>query len=157
MATLFTTLRRLTISFLLIGVAWHVRAAAPDFTGKWVLDPSKSQDTRGESIEMTIQADTSGKLTYDRVIREGGGREIHANFSRAVDGSWCPFDENGHKAKVSLWYDGSALMMAKTGGLGKDATTERRFELSSDGKTLTVEFTNYSENGKAQKLVFNKQ
>jgi len=38
-----------------------------------------------------------------------------------------------------------------------EARTERRFELSPDGKTLTVEFTNYSGSGKPQKLVFNKQ
>jgi hypothetical protein len=142
---------------LLLGITWSAHGAAPDLSGKWVLDASKSQGTRGESIEFTIQEDQSGKITYDRVIHENSGRESHANFSCPVNGSWCPFDENGHKAKVSLWYDGSALMMAKTGGPSKDATAERRFELSVDGKTLTVEFTNYSESGKAQKLVFNKQ
>jgi hypothetical protein len=48
-------------------------------------------------------------------------------------------------------------MMAKTNGESHDSTTERTFTLSPDGKTLTVEFTNYSGSGKPEKLVFSKQ
>ena len=128
----------------------------PNFSGKWVLDPGKSQDTNGEAIELTI-ADTGDKIDYERIIHESNGKERKVSFSCAPVGTWCEFNEEGHKAKVSIWHDGSALMMAKEGGPNSDATTERRLELSADGKTLTVEFTNFSGTSKAQKLVFNKQ
>lgn len=131
-------------------------AAPPDFSGKWVLDPSRSKGTNGETIQLTIQ-EPPGQMTYDRVLRERNGKEIHTTFTCANLGTPCDLEENGHKAKVSLWFDGAALMMAKTGGEKQDASTERRFELSPDGKTLTVEFTNYSGSGKPQKLVFAKQ
>jgi hypothetical protein len=145
-------------SVVILGLAAAMSlGATPDFSGKWTLDNSRSQGTQGESIELTIQQSTDGKIDYKRILRERDGRQIQMTFDCAPMGNTCDLDENGHKAKVSLWYDGSALMMAKTGGESRDATTERRFELSPDGKTLTVEFTNYSGSGKPEKLVFVKQ
>ena len=58
---------------------------------------------------------------------------------------------------MSLWYDGSALMMLKTNGPKEDETTERRLQLSPDGKTLTVQFTNLAGNSKPETLVFTKE
>jgi len=145
----------LALALLSLGVC-YASTDQPNFSGRWALDPTKSQDTNGAAVELTIQ-DASGKIDYQRVVRERGGKEIKASFTCPTRGTWCKFDENGHLGKVSLWYDGSALMMAKEGGPSKDATTERRMELSPDGKTLTVEFTNFSGSGKPQKLVFTKQ
>lgn len=152
--------RRMLISLtmlpLLSLLASSARAAAPDFSGNWVLDPAKSEDAKGLTIALAIQ-DAAGKINFQRTIHERDGHQIQSSFTCAPNGEACDFDENGHKAKVSLWYDGSVLMMAKTGGRAEAATTERKFELSPDGKTLTIEFTNYSTDGKAQKLVFVKQ
>ncbi len=137
-------------------IAFAAAATPPDFSGKWVLDPTRSQDSNGATIELTIQV-SSGKIDYKRILRERGGRQSESSFKCAPVGKWCKFHENGHTAKVSLWYNGPVLFMAKTGGPSHDATTEREFELSPDGKTLTVEFTNFSGSSKAQKLVFTKQ
>ena len=131
-------------------------ATPPDFSGKWILDPSRSPDSNGVAIELNIQ-EPAGKLIYDRILRERNGKKIHTSFTCASIGTSCDLTENGHKGSVSLWYDGAALMMAKSGGESRDASTERRFELSPDGKTLTVEFTNYSGSGKPEKLVFTKE
>lgn len=147
--------RSLALALLSL-VTSYSRADQPNFSGKWTLDPSKSQDTNGVGIDLTIQQ-AAGKITYQRIVRERDGKKTKASFTCQPVGTWCEFDENGHKAKVSLWYDGSTLMMAKEGGPSKDASTERRLELSPDGKTLTVEFTNFSGTGKPQKLVFTKQ
>lgn len=141
---------------LFAGTARLFAGAPPDFSGTWVLDPSHSENTNGETIQLTIQ-EPAGKIIFDRILREKNGKELHTSFTCANLGAPCDVIENGHKAKISLWYDGTALMMAKTGGMKKDATTERRLELAPDGKTLTVEFTNYSGSGKPQKLVFTKQ
>ena len=78
-------------------------------------------------------------------------------FTCPVDGTQCKLDENGHQAKVSLWYDGSALVVLKTDGPKEDETTERKLELSPDGKTLTVHFTNLAGNDKPETLVFTKE
>ncbi|HTU44157.1 MAG TPA: hypothetical protein VMF91_03805 [Bryobacteraceae bacterium] len=131
-------------------------AGSTDFSGNWRLDPSKSPEENGAMVTLAIQNE-SGKMNYQRTVRERNGREIVARFTCPVDGSQCDLDENGHKAKVSLWYDGSALMMLKTGGPREDETTERRLQLSPDGKTLTVHFTNLAGNDKPETLVFTKE
>lgn len=141
---------------LLAWVALASAATPPDFTGKWMLDPQRSQDTNGATIELTIR-EKSGKMDYNRLLRERDGKQVKTTFKCTPGAKWCKLDENGHKAKVSLWYVGPVLFMAKTGGPSHDATTERKFELSPDGKTLTVEFNNYSGTGKTQKFVFIKQ
>jgi hypothetical protein len=150
-----TSLRAVLI--LGIALAMSFAATPPDFSGKWILDNSRSQGANGESIELTIQQTTGGKIDYKRILRERDGKQIQMTFTCAADGTTCDLDEDGHKAKVSLWYDGSALVMAKTDGESRDSTTERSFTVSPDGKTLTVEFTNYSGSGKPEKLVFSKQ
>ena len=127
-----------------------------DFSGTWRLDTAKSHATDVESATLAIQNE-SGKINYERTVKERNGRQGVARFTCTVGGAECDFDENGHKAKVSLWYDGAALMILKTGGPREDETTERRLELSPDGQTLTVHFTNLAGNDKPETLVFTKQ
>jgi hypothetical protein len=139
-----------------ISPAVFAAAGPPDFSGSWRLDPAKSQETNGAVVTLSIQND-DGKMKYERTARERDGRQMVARFDCAVGSTQCDFDENGHKAKVSLWYDGSALMILKTNGPRDDETTERRLELSSDGQTLKVLFTNFAGNNKPEKLVFTKE
>jgi hypothetical protein len=127
-----------------------------DFSGNWRLDPVRSPEANGAVITVAIENE-SGKIHYERTVRERNGRQIVARFTCAADGSQCDFDDNGHKAKVSLWYDGSALMILKTGGEKEDETTERRLQMSPDGKTLTVQFTNLAGTNKPETLVFTKE
>lgn len=145
----------MAVPFLMIAPA-AANAAAPDFTGNWRLDPAKSQEANGAVVTLAIQNE-SGKINYMRTLRERSGRQVVARFTCAVGGSQCKLDENGHQAKVSLWYDGSALMILKTDGPKEDETTERKLELSPDGKTLTVHFTNFAGNDKPETLVFMKE
>jgi hypothetical protein len=49
------------ISCLFLMCASCSLGAQPDLTGKWVLDPSRSQDTNIAADQLTIQR-TSGKL-----------------------------------------------------------------------------------------------
>jgi len=130
----------------------------PNFSGTWKLDPAQSPDVHGAMVTLTIK-DDSGKISYERSMKQTDGKQTVVRFTCSPGGKECPFDENGHKAKVSLWYDGSALMILKTGGLKQDATTERRLELSPDGNTLKVQFTNLDldTSSKAETLVFTKQ
>lgn len=139
-----------------ISPAVFAAAGPPDFSGNWRLDPAKSQDTNGATVTLSIQNE-SGKMKYERTVRERNGRQVVARFTCAVGSTQCGFDENGHKAQVSLWYDGSALMILKTNGPREDETTERRLELSPDAKTLTVHFTNFAGNEKPETLVFTKE
>jgi hypothetical protein len=143
-------------SFFTIAPTAGKAAGTSDFSGSWRLDQAKSQETNGAMVTLAIQNE-SGKIHYERTLRERNGKQIVARFTCPADGTQCDFDENGHKAKVSLWYDGSALMILKTSGPKDDETTERRLELSTDGQTLTVQFTNLAGSDKPETLVFTKK
>jgi hypothetical protein len=129
----------------------------PNFTGTWQLDPAKSQaNVRDEAVTLTIQ-DNSPNIQFKRVARQAGGHESVSTFTCQTGGKECDFDENGHKAKVSLWYDGSALVILKTDGPKEDAVTQWRLELSPDGKTLSVVLTHIDPSENEEKLVFDKE
>ena len=131
----------------------------PNFSGTWKLDPAQSPDVHGAMITLTIKTDDAGKISYERLMKQTDGKQAVVRVTCSPGGKDCSLDENGQKAKVSLWYDGSALMILKTGGPKQDATTERRLELSPDGNTLKVQFTNLDldSSSKPETLVFTKQ
>jgi hypothetical protein len=143
----------------LLAVPFFVYASdQPNFSGTWQIDPAQSPDVRGATITLVIKEE-SGKIDYQRTMKQTDGKQTVLRFTCAPGGSSCDLDENGHKAKVSLWYNGPALMILKTNGPKQDATTERKLELSPDGNTLKVQFTNLDldQSSKPETLVFTKQ
>lgn len=127
----------------------------PDFSGTWQLDTAKSQTDHSGTIMLKIQQ-SSNTISWERHVRESNGREIVSHFSCDINGQPCEFDEGDHKAKVSLWFDGSALYILKTNGPKEDATTEMRLQLSPDGRVLNVEFMHLDPNDRTEKRVYNK-
>lgn len=127
----------LAICFLVSGCAYGRAAGRPTYSGHWELDSARSPSADAAAIFLVIK-DESNKITYQRSLTTRDGKKLDVHFACPVDGTQCDLVENGHKASVSLWYDGSALMILKTNGPKRDSTTERRLELSPDGKTLKV-------------------
>ena len=60
-------------------------AAAPDFSGKWMLDASRSENANGATIELTIQ-EPEGKIVYQRTLREKDGKQVQTSFTCAPRG-----------------------------------------------------------------------
>ena len=132
------------------------QTAPPDLSGTWLLDAAKSQARDADAITYTIE-DASGKINFSRVTQERDGKNVTSKFSCDTVGTQCEFDEGSHKAKVSLWYDGSALVILKTDGPKDDSVTQWRLELSPDGKTLKVTLTHLEPTDKTESLVFDKK
>jgi hypothetical protein len=128
----------------------------PNFSGTWELDPAKSPEAQGRTMTYTIQV-ASGKINFTRVVHEKDGKEITSQFTCDTQGTQCDFDEGGHKAHVSLWYDGSALMILKSDGPKEDAVTQMKLELEPGGKTLKVGFEHIDPTDKAETFVFDKK
>ena len=154
MACFRLALAVLTAPFVLSFV-WAA-AGPPNFSGTWELDATKSPDAQGRAVTYTIQ-NASGKITFTRVVHEKDGKEITSQFSCGTEGSQCDFDEGGHKAHVSLWYNGGALMILKTDGPKEDAVTQWKLELEPGGKSLKVDFEHIDPTDKAETLVFDKK
>ena len=131
-------------------------AAPPNFSGTWELDPAKSPDANGATITLTIE-DGSGKITLQRSVHSKDGKEITSHFTCSPGGAECEYNDNGHKAKVSLWYNGPSLMILKTDGPKEDSTTQWKFELGPDGKILNVHCEHVEPAAKEEDNVFTKK
>jgi hypothetical protein len=128
----------------------------PDLSGNWQLNAAKSQtNAQDQNVTLTIQED-SPKIQFKRVVQEAGGRSVVSQFTCQIGGQQCDFDQGGHKAKVSLWYDGPALVILKTDGPKDDSVTQWRLALSPDGKSMSVTLTHIVPNENPEKLVFDK-
>lgn len=128
----------------------------PNFSGTWQLDTAKSPGAAVQDVTLTIQ-DASGKIDFTRTAREKDGREVVSRFSCQTGGNQCEFDEGDHKAKVSLWYNGPALVILKTDGPKEDSVCQWKLQLGPDGKVLNVEYTHIEPNDKPESLVFDKK
>ena len=126
-------------------------SAPPDCSGTWELN-----STDGQAITYTIQ-DSSGQINFTRVVHEHDGKTTTSQFSCKAGGGECDFDEGGHKAKVSLWYNGATLVILRTDGPKEDAVTEWHLTLGPDGKTLNVDLEHIDPAGKTDKMAFSKK
>ncbi|MBV9302215.1 MAG: hypothetical protein JOY62_06410 [Acidobacteriaceae bacterium] len=129
--------------------------SSPNFSGTWQMDTAKSQVEDGRVVSLTIE-NVSNKIKMIRVVRGKDGKEVTSQFVCATIGTECEFDDAGNKAKVSVWYNGPALVVLKTNGPKEDASDEWTFKLS-DPKTLTVALEHIDPTSKDETLVFSKK
>ena len=141
---------------LILPLSLFADSGTPNFAGAWEMDSAKSQVADGRLVTLTIE-NISNKLKMVRVVRDKDGKETTYQFVCPTVGSECEFDEAGHKAKVSVWYNGPALVILKTEGLKEDASDEWRMKLSPDAHTLTVALEHIEPTGKEETLVFSKK
>ena len=170
---------------LLVGL-WAASAAAPaNFAGTWALDKTKSKDlspmmANVDSLTLTITQDAQ-QLTVDTKIARkemadaqgvgpGGGRGrgmgMMGPVSYKLDGSETTLDTGGRGTAITKaeWLNGGKTLKLTTKRTanfqGNDVTFTNTevWDLSSDGKTLTVQRTSESPRGtQTSTLVFNKQ
>lgn len=126
-----------------------------DFTGHWQLDAANSQSAfeRTQSIEIV---QSGNDVTFTRVFQDHDGKQVTAKFICSVNGKDCEFTDNGHKAKISLWYNGPELVVLKTDGDKHDTTVEWHLKLTDGGKTLNVNREIMEPSEQTEKLVFTK-
>ncbi len=131
-----------------------VAADAPNFTGHWQVDPTKSKSESERTLALDVIQDGQ-KVTFTRLY-EDDGKQVTAKMTCTVGGPDCVFLENGHKAKGSLWYDGQKLVVLKTDGDKHDSTVEWQLQLVDGGKTLKVNREVMEPSDHVEKLVFVK-
>jgi hypothetical protein len=162
----------LTAAAAVLVFAVAALASGPDFSGKWVLDKSKSEGLSGpggrgiESITMTV-TQTDKQLTIaSKESREGGGGGMEQTFTYNLDGSETKADVGGRmqmkatlKAKPSA--SGLDLDQERTGNFNGNEFTmtyKEHWELGDGGKVLTIHRSMETPRGnRDMTLVFNKQ
>jgi hypothetical protein len=141
---------------LLLSLLVSADSGNPNFTGAWQMDTAKSQVVDGRLVTLTIE-NVSNKLKMVRVVKDKDGKEVTSQFVCGTGGAECEYDQGGQKAKVSVWYNGPALVILKTGGPKEDASDEWTMKLSPDTQTLTVALEHIDPTSKEETLVFSKQ
>lgn len=147
------------IAMTLLALMTVTAMAKTDFSGTWVLDTSKSDGLPpGFSQTMTIKQ-SNDRLEVN-IKTTVNGNDEEAKDTYLLDGKETDFTpllggrmkaSNGKRA--SKWSDDgkSITSIEKSTIEGPNGTTElkatRHWELSADGKTLTVEMTMGMPNG----------
>ncbi len=141
--------------FVALAAAASLTASGVDFTGHWQIDSSRSKlgPERTASLDVEQQGD---KVTFVRQYQDHDGKSATARFTCVVGSNSCDYDENGHKAKVSLWYNGPELVILKTDGEKHDNTVEWHMKLADDGKTLNINREIIMPSDEKESLVFKK-
>ena len=130
-------------------------AGAVDFTGHWQLDSAKSKPGPERTVSVDLEQQ-GNNVTFVRSYQDHDGKQAVARFTCSIGSNSCDFDDNGHKAKVSLWYNGPELVILKTDGQKQDSTVEWHMKLSDDGKTLTINREIIEPSDQSESLVFKK-
>lgn len=129
---------------VLFGAAGVSAQEKPNLSGTWKLnDVVLTIDEQGENIHIN---EARGPNPKDNV----------SNFACSTTGGDCQMQDGTEKAKVSVYYNGPALVVIKTHGRKGDTVDKRRFSLSPDGNSLLVEVMHIVPDGQPEKLVFTK-
>ena len=139
---------------LLLTAAWA--ADRPDLSGTWVLDLSRSPNAAVKSEKLSISQKDDGVQLSDATT-ENNGKEVKVDITCNTDGQQCKVKENGQATQVSLWYNGSMLVMMEQRH-GNDYVTKKRLKPSDDGKSMSMEVVYIAPPGhKPETLTFTKQ
>jgi hypothetical protein len=157
----------LTVAIALAVASIALAQAKPNFSGTWVLDPSKS-----EMGQARVGANPAAARTVTLVLRQSaseltieqklGERTLVSVYK--LDGTESVNKSpSGADIKSTTSWSGSTLMtrtsMTLSGPQGEmtSHTTDVR-SLSANGQTMTVELTRQTAQGEVkQKLVYNKK
>lgn len=135
-------------------------AAAPNFTGTWKLNLSKSdygQMPPPSSMTQTVTHEEPKLKVAVKQSRDQGDLEWEANYT--TDGKESVNEIMGNPMKSVAKWDRDALVIETKGSFGdNEFTITARWTLSEDGKTLTITQHWSSSMGEMDmKLVLEKQ
>ncbi len=140
--------------------ACTAKGARPDFTGRWVLDPAKSNlgGVEGGISRADIIEHTEPKLTQTITARVPQG-EQSTTMTYTTDGEENTNMVADRPVKSTTRWEGTRLVTRLKADLrGGTVESKEVWELSADGKVLTITRDMTTPQSKAtHKLVFNKQ
>lgn len=132
------------------GVA-GAQSARPDFTGTWKYDAGRSSLKHSKLPEHTWKISPGPDKIQFAETANVDGKETSRTWECSTKGQECQLDEGGMQAKVSMFYNGAALMEFRTKG---EDVSRRSYKLSGDGKSLEVDITYIAPERDSEKMVF---
>jgi hypothetical protein len=157
------------VALVALSLVVAAAAAKADFSGKWVMDKTKSEGLP-PNIEQTMTVTQTGdKIDLETKVTGPQGERI-VKDSYTVDGKEADFTPQGPQGAIgkgkrtAKWSaDGAGLEVSETATLdgpngANEVSATRKWTLAADGKTMTIELTFNGEQGTQKtKRVFVKQ
>jgi hypothetical protein len=141
------------IGFFALGLCAAMAAGRPDLNGVWQLDSNGlAGESKLKSETLVIhQSEDSVQISDDRTGKNG------KEFKNEIDCNTLGQECKLKSAQVSLWYNGSMLVLVETQH-DNTVVTKKRLTPSEDGKTLSMEVIHIAPaNQKTENLTFTKQ
>jgi hypothetical protein len=139
-------------------------ADAPNFSGEWKMNASKSDfGQRPGPDSMTRKIEHAEPSIAMTTTQSGQMGEMTSEFKFTTDGKESESQQRRGTAKVSAKWDGKVLVVVTKRtftreGETMEITSTDRWNLSEDGKTLTVDSVMQGPWGEGtSKLVMDKQ
>jgi hypothetical protein len=147
----------LTVAALLLVGSVLVRADEDQasISGAWKLDPARSElDQANKDLALVVEE--NGQTIHIKETRGPNPKEDVSEFTCDTLGKECLMQDGGHKASVSVYYNGPLLVVLKTHGRKNSVVEKQRLSLSPAGDSLILEIIHIDPEGKAEKLVLTK-
>lgn len=152
---------RLSLRILTLFTLFTLSAfAKPNFAGDWKMNASKSEfgqfPAPSAMTQKVTHEDPSLKVA-SKMSTDNGDMEFESTYT--TDGRECTNQFGPNPMKSTLKWDGDTLVIDTKGQFGdNDFTLQDKWDLSTDGKTLTLRRHWASSRGEMdQKIVFEKQ
>lgn len=148
-------------ALLVLGFLALNAIAAPNFTGAWRLNPSKSAYGKvpapATMVRTILQDGDSLSMT---TLQKGAQGEVTTNLKYTLDGKPSTnTTSTGESKSIARWDQGHIVIETTRSVQGADLKQIETWDLSTDGKTLTIEshLTLPQQGEFVVKQVFDKQ
>jgi hypothetical protein len=149
--------RRIVLTFLLCLLTLSVAFAQNPNMGTWRLDEAKSKVPAGAGKTTTVEYSAAGsdiKIVTDGV--NGQGQPAHAEWTGKFDGK--PYPVSGDPDVTYRAYKTKGDRKLLFANMKGDKTVSNGWiEVAKDGKSRTVNMTNFGSKKTHAKLVYDKQ
>jgi hypothetical protein len=132
----------------------------PNFKGTWSLaaDKSELKALKPTGCTLDIEQPLQGEIRVQELFKTSDGQERKRDFKCSTVGKECDYTDGDKPSKMSVYYNGPKLVAIERIGKDSDIVTKRIYELSEDGKTLTIEVNQMvPPRDETDKLVFVKK
>ncbi len=151
--------RSIVMTFVLCLLALTIATAQNPDMGTWKLNEAKSTIPAGMGKNTTVVYSAAGsdiKITTDGV--DGAGQPAHTEWTGKFDGKPYPVTGNpGVDYRAVKTKGERTLLLANM--KGNKTVSNGKVEIAKDGKSRTLEITNFAANGKKihAKYVYDKE
>lgn len=109
------------------------------YTGTW-------HEEKDSALQLIVER--AGESIH---VKESRGGKVLLDYTCRPDGKDCEFREEGHKGKVSLWFNAPYLVELRSRG---ETVTKRRYLVKDNQATLQVEVMPMTPAGQKEVLVY---